>query len=179
LRSELQDGAGDNVEFAHQMAKLTDNNIPLVKALQGLRTQGTVRSQRDLVTKLDAKAWTELVNSSATEHRENGDVANYVNGIIEKLRDAFPTTFISAGVARASQVDAPLVTEVLARNPDLDLSRPSSLDLSSMSVDQQEQVRQSLDSLRREINMFPEFDYRSMLTSASGQTTIDNPIRRG
>ncbi|MFZ0751490.1 MAG: hypothetical protein WAM70_19155, partial [Pyrinomonadaceae bacterium] len=80
-----------------------------------------------------------------------------------------------------SQIDPPLITQVLGQNPELDLSRPlpSSLHLNGMSVEHQEQARQSLDLLRREINMFPEFDYKATLASKSGPAIIDNPIRKG
>ena len=194
LRSELTDGKADDFEFALQIAKLTGNNIPLVKALQDLRTRAIVQSPRDLARSLDAKAWTELVNNSADGDSKGiprdvpgatpqEKVTNYVNKIIKTLNDRFPTAFVAASVSRTPEIDANLVTQVLAQNPALDPSQPLSSDIDWTGLDQTEQVRaqQSFDSLRQELKMFPEFDHRRALgdASSSSLSLLDNPVRNG
>ncbi|MCI0717394.1 MAG: peptidoglycan-binding protein, partial [Acidobacteria bacterium] len=196
LRQDLRAGMADELQFTLQLGRLTGNNLPLVKALHDLRRGGTLQSLRDVARKLDARALTELVNKSASG--EDGGipphvpgatreerVANYVNGIIETLKDVFPTTFIAQGIAKEPEVDLRLARQALERNPNLDLNEPLPADLvlTGISTADQAKARGAIESLRREIKMFPELDHKRLLeapgSTGTASTRLQNPIRRG
>jgi len=122
-------GVVEDLQLTLQLGLLTRNNVPLVKALQGLRQQGAVKSPRDLV-KIDGSTWTQLVKTSADgqavkvppnvpggTHEEK--IANYVNGIIGTLKTAFPTAAFAQRISTPPAIDQRLVKKVLAQNPNL------------------------------------------------------------
>jgi len=120
-------GTVENIQFTLQLGVLTQNNLPLVQSLQGLRQQGTLQSPRDL-TRLDADAWTKLINSpgstidippSVPGTTREEQVANYVSGILAVLHRAFPTSYVAQELARSPQIDLHLVRNLIALNPRL------------------------------------------------------------
>jgi hypothetical protein len=197
-------GAGvvESLQLTLQLSFVTFNNTPLVAALQNGPQAGTLKSPRDLV-KLDANAWTQLMNTQingqpvavpdavpgATRPEK---VTHYINGIVAMLKTVFPTGALALDVAKPPAIDLNLIRTVLGRNPKLSVTAPlpDSLDLTGMSAQDQSKARASLESLRREIQAFPEFDFKAALglpggAGAPGGTgnqpvaSFQNPIRDG
>ena len=187
-----RDDLVDNLQFTLRLGVLTHNNIPLAKALKGLDTGGAPPSLRNFA-KLDVDAWKKLIHSApgaadAIPETVSGEtkeekVTNYANGIIENLRAAVPTTFVSLGIAKVPAIDLGLARQVTARNPDLDLREPlpGNLDWADLGTAEQEKAKASIDALRQEIKMFPAFDYQSVLAPQGGDGApgFENPIRKG
>lgn len=185
-------GIVEDFQFTLQLAALTGNNVPLLRGLKALRQNGTLAGARDLV-KLDARAWTELINTSATS---NGDgippgtpganreekVTNYVRGILGELEQAFPTDYVRLSVARHPAIDLGLAKQVLDQNPRLRLSEPLPLDadLNGLEDAQRERARDAMAALRREANLFPQVDYQRMVAETGGVPgagPFRNPMR--
>jgi hypothetical protein len=195
-------GVVEELQLTLQLGLLTRNNVPLVKALQGLRQQGAMKSPRDLL-KLDSSTWTQLVKTSADGQAvkvppnvpgttQEEKVANYVHGIIGTLKTAFPTAAFAQRISTQPAIDQRLVKTVLAQNPNLHPADhpPANLDWRGMSADDQAKAKASLASLRQEIKTFPGFDYKAMLATSGGSgsptgrgtslsSTLQNPVRDG
>ncbi len=119
----------DALQFVLQLGVLTQNHVPLIQELQNTLK---VASMRDLV-KLDAAAWTALVNKKTVGLPPNvpGDTpearaANYVNGIMGMLHAAFPTETVVQIVAKAPAInlDDPTrkaVSQFFVNAPDFDV----------------------------------------------------------
>jgi hypothetical protein len=197
-------GAGvvESLQFTLQLSFVTFNNTPLVAALQSGPQAATLKTPRDLV-KLDANAWTQLMNTQingqpvpvpdavpgATRPEQ---VTNYISGIMEMLKTVFPTAALALDVGRPPAIDLSLIRTVLARNPRLNVSTPppANLDLTGIPTESQANARASLEALRREVKTFPEFDYKSAIATPGGTgaaggaatqpaITFQNPIRDG
>lgn len=99
-------------------------------------------------------------------------------------RVAFPTTFVSMGIAKRPEINLDLARQVLTRNPNLDPSEPlpDDLDWTDINTADQEKAKASIEALRQEIKMFPEFDYKGALAPPGGggaASGFENPIRKG
>src|SRR6266567_3289763 len=180
-------GTVENLQFILQFGALTQYNLPLVQALQGLRQQGTLQSVRDL-TRLDANAWANLINTQGNSisipsfipgaTREE-QVVNYVGIIIDSLKRAFPTSYVAQGVARQPEIDLKLVKSIVAQNPSMNLfsALPDSLKMVGISAADQEKAKASLEALRREVRMFPGLDYTTLLSTDS-TSAFQSPLRQ-
>ena len=102
---------------------------------------------------------------------------------METLKAAFPTTFVGRGIATEPDINLNLVKRVLEQNPNLDPREPLSDDLhwGDMSDHEQAKTKAALESLRHEIKMFPQFDYKRALGISGNDTptSFSNPIRKG
>jgi hypothetical protein len=202
-------GVVEEIQFTLQVGLLTGNHVPLVKALQGLRQRGEVKSPKDLA-QLDVHAWTHLITTSANGQLASvpptvsgttaeEKTANYAKAITNTLRTAFPTTAFARSLATPPAVDLGLVKTVLARNPGLSPADhpPANLDLTEISPEDQARAKASLTSLRQEIKTFPAFDHQTAVAATTGgtsarvrraepatttgspRTALQNPIRTG
>ncbi|HET8924381.1 MAG TPA: choice-of-anchor D domain-containing protein [Candidatus Acidoferrum sp.] len=79
------------------------------------------------------------------------------------------TAGVGQAVAQPVAIDFELVAAVLAQNPRFDpaKSHPATLDLTGLSVEDQAKAKAAIEALRREINIFPEFDYNAALAPAA------------
>lgn len=187
----------DDLQLTLHLGSLTQDNVPLVKALHGLRQRGTLHSLRDL-TKLEAQDWKALIAGSANGHgpsiplsvpgsTDEDRVANYVNDIIETLKDTFPTVYISRGLATEPELgDASLVKTMLEQNPQHDPADlvPDDFIWDGIKTTDRERAKASLAALRRELKMFPgtSIDAFSSEETVPGAKTrsgaLRNPIRK-
>jgi len=185
-------GIVEDLQFTLQLGALTRNNPSLVKALQGLRQKGVLKSPRDLLLKLDAGTWKELISRVETQipphirgETPEERIDNYASDIVASVRAAFPTTFMGMELAKMPEVDVALVKRALAQNPRFDPHEPlpGDFDWGDIKPAEREKAKASLEALRREIIMFPEFDYRREMATvdAKKETTkplsLSNPVR--
>jgi hypothetical protein len=170
------------VQLALQLGMLTQNHVPLIQAVQRTRPLTAVR---DLV-QLDTAAWTALVTQPTVGvppdvpgRTPQEQVTNYVNMIVGTLKAALPTAYVGLGLASAPAVDLRLTKQVLASHPGLDPGQPlpDDFDWSGIEPADRAQAQASMEALRREIQMFPGFDYAAALAATS--TGLQNPIRQG
>ncbi len=184
-------GAVEDLQFTLQLNLLTRSSVPVMQALRGLRQNGTLRSARDL-TRLDAAAWTQLVNGASAGDREvlpadtpggtkEEKVASYVNRIVDTLEAAFPTPYVATAVARQPEIDVRLVKQVLEKNPGVNLNEPlpEDADLSGVAEAERDRAKAAMAALRREVNTFREIDTQRLLAEPGGTTGggFHNPIR--
>lgn len=133
---DFQDnGTVERIQLTLQLGMLTQNHLPLIQELQ---QTDQIKTTRDLV-KLDAAAWTDLVNRQANGNpvgippgvsgaTQQERIANYVNSIVSVLQAAFPTDTVAQLIAKAPNInlDAPTrqtVTRFFANSPDFDLRK--------------------------------------------------------
>lgn len=177
-----------DLKLTMQLGSLTQNNIPLVEALHGFLQRDGAKSLRPLV-KLDSIAWTNLINTPVsgqpitvpdgiTGDTPEERIANYVAAMMDALRSALPTAATAHRVAVQPQIDLNLVRTVLEKNPQVDPGDflPDSLDWAGISAADQSRARASLETLRKEIRMFPGLDRKALLES---HDVNDSPVTRG
>jgi hypothetical protein len=183
-------GVVQDIQLTLRLGRLTHNNPGLIAAI---RTALPVASLRDL-TKLTADDWKRLIEqvvtagTSTIPHTipgtsQQGRIDNYVESIIKRLTEAYPTAYIAQAVAIAPTADLDLVRTVLERNPDVDpLKPPDTLDWGDMGTDDRSRARAALQVLQQEARMFPGFDHRHMVAAAprgaAGAATLLNPARQ-
>ncbi|MFL5698674.1 MAG: neuraminidase-like domain-containing protein [Ktedonobacteraceae bacterium] len=178
-------GIVEQLQFTLQLGLLTQNNVPLVAAVQEAHQQGTITSIRDL-TRLSENDWTLLINNPlynisvpasipGTTHDEQ--VANYVQSMMDLLCREFPTAFVAKAVAQQPEIHANLVKTVLAQNPGINPGAPlpDTLKLASINADDQAKAKASMEVLRQEITMFPAFDHQKVLTTPAPAASSDSP----
>lgn len=189
---EFKDGGQvEKLQFTLQLGVLTGNNVPLVEALQKDKSLTTTRD----LTKLNLDDWTNLVKKTTGSKANNipeyikGEtpeekVTNYAHYIVETLKSAFPTKYVENGIAEQPNIDLNLVKRVFDLNPGLDLSSPlpDKVNWSTMTDADKTKATQAFAALRREINMFRNFDYKGVLSNAGGKSkpvAFQNPVRQG
>ena len=183
-------GVVQDIQLTLQLRRLTYNNPGLVAAI---RTALPVASLRDL-TKLTADDWKRLIEQGVAAgtitipdtipgESHSARIDNYVDSIIKRLAEDYPTAYIAQAVATAPDVDLDLVRAVLERNPDVDpLTQSDALDWGDIGTDDRARARAALQMLRQEARMFPGLDHRNMVAAAprstAGGATLLNPARQ-
>jgi len=184
-----QGGQVDKLQFTLQLGALTGNNAELVQAVW---QEGSVTSAPDLVN-LNLDAWTNLVKTTVGDAAEN--IPPYIKGaspderikhhahyIVETLKSAFPTKYVQIGINQPAEIDPGLVKQLLNLNPQLDLDQqlPDTINWGGIAPSDRTKANEALTNLRREIKMFPQFDYKAALSSSGGDIKrLHNPIREG
>jgi hypothetical protein len=165
----------DDLALTLEFAAVTDRDGHLVAALQALRGSGRVRSGRDLMALTDDE-WRAMLRRT-TPGADPGSVNARLALIHARLHARYPSASVAEAVATAPELDAAPIRRVLDAHPDLDLARhvPADLRLDGFSAEERAAAARSLEALRREINAYPDFDYRAAL--AAGDRAIENPIR--
>jgi hypothetical protein len=186
MRGEHGESAVDDLQRSLSLGQLLQNNLPLIKALQPqLRQAGAGASLRPLARR-DRHAWKSLLQNTpgalaALPQDLPGETPDqkldtYTTQVVTSLNASFPTTFVALGVARQPVIAHERVKELLARLPTLDPAQPL-----PAGVEISEEEKEAVTALRREIKMFPAFDYRRALADAgdsAAPATIVNPIRQ-
>ena len=163
------------IQLTLQLGALTSDNIPLVKALQGVALKRAFVTLQDFV-RVDAADWITLITTpvdgqkiavpSGTAGSTPAEQASAYAGVLSSaLRSAYPTHALAADIAVSPGIDAGLVQAVLKANPGLDPSQPMPVTalLSGVAAPDQPKALASMAALRAEINIFPTFDYQSAL----------------
>ena len=178
-------GVVEAFQFALQLDKLTQGNAPLVQVSQDMGRQMGIASTRDLAN-LSADDWKKLIEThvhgqpipipdavAGTSREEQ--VVNYIEQIMDVLRQAFPTAYLAQAIAEQPEIDLNLVNAVRANNPQLDLSRPlpDTINWGSLNADQQTKAKAALEALRQELVAYPAFQYTGPGTGGS----FHNPVR--
>lgn len=182
------DGVVEDVQFTLQLSLLTQHYTPLVHTLQKLRQQGEVQTTRDLA-KLDLDTWKTLIRSTLVDEivpipntipgiNQDEKIDNYAKSILAVIERAFPTDFVAQGMAKAPEIDLSIVRQVLAQYPNLDLRQPlpDKLDLSDLSSP--ESAKAALETLRQELNQFPDLDYHNLPELSDEPVIFSNLIRQ-
>ena len=140
LNHQYNDSTVNTILTTFQIAELTHNNIPLVKALLDLKKDSPMQSIQEL-TALVYDDWVKLFENAPTSgaktkttKKENipippeipGDshkekVSNYIKLIIDSLESSFPAPYIIRKIIQPSlSVDVDLVRKVIELNPTFD-----------------------------------------------------------
>ena len=183
-------GVVQDIQTTLQLGRLTHNNPGLVTAI---RAALPVESLRDL-TQLAADDWKRLIEQGVAAGTitipdaipgasQPARIDNYVDSIMKRLTEDYPTAYIAQAVAKAPTVDLDLVRAVLERNPDVDpLKQPDTLDWGDMGTDDRARALAALQVLQQEARMFPGLDHRHMVAAAPrgavGAATLINPARQ-
>jgi hypothetical protein len=181
-------GVIDDLRLTLQIAVLTQHHLPVMAQLRELRRTSQVRTLRDLAA-LSENDWRRLLERTAVNgqiplppHIRGGKpedrLQNYLAGIVEPLRAAFPTDNVRRAVARAPHIDAALVRKLLAANPDLDPRRPLPSNVSWQGISEAERDRAPAEwrTLTAEVRAFPAWRWRDTLATGGAPA---NPIRDG
>ncbi|MFB2833324.1 neuraminidase-like domain-containing protein [Floridanema evergladense] len=129
----FQNGLADNIRFTFEISTLTHNHLPLVQLLQQERTQGRVRSFKDLA-RLDESGWLRLINTSFNGRLvgipedipgENAtEKARNYAGLMTRLTEAsFPTVAIAARLEQDNLPGKADLLTFLTNNPEFEIDR--------------------------------------------------------
>jgi hypothetical protein len=185
------EGLVEDIQFTLQLSWLTEHNIPLVQALRQNEKYKDITSERQL-TRLSETDWQELILAAKDGdtvaipegipgESEEEKIKNYADNILSALEIAYPMDYVWQGVAQAPDLDLGVARQVAAR-----VEIPSSnfetrqflkgdVDLPGVSP---EKVKQTLEKLRREINTYPDVDFRRMLTEGQeAEVPFSQPLR--
>ena len=181
-------GVVDDLRLTLQIAVLTQHHLPLMLQLRELRRTSQVRTLRDLAA-LDEDDWRRLLERTAVNgeirlpphipgERPEDRVRNFLAGITEPLRAAFPTDEVRRAIARTPEINAALVRKLLAANPGLDARRPLPANLSWQGISEAERDRtpDTWRMLTAEVRAFPAWGWRDALADGAAPR---NPIRDG
>lgn len=123
----------DDLQLTLQLGTLTQNHLPMVRALQKQGPDGKLKSLRDLAD-LDEEGWTELIKKvggkpigfpPGTPGKDDAEkISNYAKSIERTIEDAFPTAVFAArykrkGIPGTEDVKADIDT-FFVNNPDFD-----------------------------------------------------------
>lgn len=111
---QQQESLINDLQFTVQLGNLTQNYLPLVRALQSLRQTGTLRSPRDLA-QLNLSAWTNLIQQHGFPPDTPGNdptekAQNYAQTIAQTIEAAFPTAVV---IYRIQQTNQPEETDLV------------------------------------------------------------------
>ncbi len=178
-----RDGALESLRYTLQVDLITQNNVPVVNALQKFREEGKIQSVRDLPL-LSEDNWRRLIQpeSDGPVHLPEGidgeddeeRIDSYLQQITETLKNSFPTVYLRMGVEAQPSLDRERVKNLLELNPGYDPTGPLSDDFQwgDMSEEELAKAKESLSMFQQEINMFPDLDAEALLSG------YDNPMRR-
>ncbi len=164
----------DEVKLTLELASITQHDLPLIAALQELRSSGRIRSGRDLVG-LNRDEWQSLMRNSSAADRETRLAA-----IETRLLETFPTVCVARALAAPLPIDLALIRRVIAATPSLDIAAQAldTLDFTGFSDDERQSALASLGALRQEIKAYPDLDPQVVLQARgdAGARAL-NPIR--
>jgi hypothetical protein len=170
------------IQFTLQLGALTLNNAALLTAL---RAKFQPKSPRDL-TRLSPSDWAQLISDSNASvpdgipgETPSDRVRNYVNNILRSLKAAFPSDYISRGLAQlASTTQNPTdlgVSQFLKNSPDFNLaaisvdtyiSKNAATALQNIPSSQQAAIISELKTYRRMSRISIDFQVINTLKQA-------------
>ncbi len=126
LRSQFSETQVKELQLTLQLGLLTQNHVPLVRALQKRQGGPPITSLRDLAAIPEAD-WLAMVRrpevgvpDGVPGENEAARSQNYVSGIVQMVEAAFPTATIAAKLAQENRPENGEVIRFLSAHPDFD-----------------------------------------------------------
>ena len=181
--------AAPTLAFTATIATITDNHLPLIKALHDARRDGTLHVARDLAS-LDEAGWKALLDTAGVPADAPGSgpadkAARYAADVQARVEEAFPSAFFAARFVEEQRSDEQELAGFLHDNPDFDLGT-SRLDeyLASVGAGATDGIsdlpalQRSLAQVQRIFKLTPRYrDGRALLDA--GITSAQHVVRMG
>lgn len=148
----------DEARTALQLGALTAFHLPVVEAIQKMRTNGKLSSLQDL-TKLDDRTWHTLVKEPPEGLSRDG----YIVGLKRQVEAAFPTAAIAAQIARSNHPMREQLDAFFKAHPEFDLLTDS---LESVAAKMSESMRLELKRVQRLARVAPRSQVFQVLSDA-------------
>lgn len=133
------------LQTAMQLAAVTQNHVPLVRALMSAR----VESARELA-KLDEREWEELVRRSEERGLPGGVPRwQYADMIVRAVEEAFPTEVAAQRLLRGELAGWETAARFLVDHPELDLATGGAAALEALVRRLDRRERPSRDTMER------------------------------
>lgn len=181
----------ENLQFTLQLGTLTQNHVPLVKALQQIHKPHSLRDfvnldQGDWEELIDLKIDDKLVDVPPTVEGETRaeKINNYVRTMMRMTEDAFPTPVIVHNMNDDFPNKAGLM-QFFSQNPDFEF-RSTRIDSyltenegALDNIENAQEVKQQLRGMQRLFNIAPRFGkYDAIHTLMVDNVTSANAICR-